>query len=94
MPIQIPDDAPFSVHVIYNDREDEIPTVWSISNPTLATIGPHPEHGDDSTWAQGQPSESEGPFVIVATDGVRSGMSEELHITPGVPAAETVEIAI
>jgi hypothetical protein len=95
--IQIPDDQPFSIHVVALDKFGEAATetgtfTITSSNPSFCTIAEDPAHAGDSTYAIGTPIVGEGQFVINATDGTLTGVSDELDITPGAPTQLEVQI--
>lgn len=95
--IQIPDDQPFTIHVIALDKFGEPATdagtfQITASNPSLCTIAEDPAHAGDSSYAIGTPTAGSGSFVINVTDGTMTGVSDELDIEPGAPASLGVEI--
>lgn len=99
MPIQIPDDQSFTVHVAAFDKFGEPATetgtfTITSSNPSLCDVQPdNAGHPGDSAWAIGTPMAGAGQFVINAIDtaGIK-GASDELDITPGAPAVLHIEI--
>lgn len=108
MTVQVPDDQPIPIHVVVVDHMGEMVTTpvagvtVTASNPGLVSLAQDAagHAGDDTFWI-GTPTAGSGQFVlnaagdITAGDGTAlhlTGVSDELDIQPGAPAALGVEI--